>query len=137
MEVIKEIRVEKECKISDENPTPSKYDYTETLVNVTAKNDADGFVNFTFGAELEQCCCEDFIVEIPEKYEYDEVYVSNITVLKDYSDYYNNVIINILIREDYTYEYKYLTFIVSNDSDFYTHTVRFNENNELIYESEV
>lgn len=136
MKVIKEIKVKEYCEINKENPTPSK-EYCNTVVNVVSKDDSSGFVNFTFGADIEQQCCEDFNVIYPDSYEYEKVYVHHITVLKDGDDEeYDNVIVNILIHNE-DYEYKYLTFVVSNETHYYTHTVYFDENNELAYECEI
>lgn len=135
MRIIKEIKVEKDCKISSENPTPSKK-YTDTIVNIEANDTSGDFVNFTFAGELEKESYEDFKIIRPDSYEYENVYVCHITVLQDEYEYYESVIVNILIR-NVLWEYEYLTFVVANVSDYYTHTIYFDENNELAYESDI
>lgn len=135
MKVIKEIQVNKDCKISNNNPTPSKKSLS-TVLNIEAQEDLDeGFINFTLGAELEQQCCEDFKVIYPDTYKYDWVYVCNITVLSESYNDYESIIVNVLIRDGlYNHDnYGNLIFTVSNVTTYYGHEIYFSENDELIY----
>lgn len=135
MKVIKEIKVNSHCTINKKNPTPSKNNM-ETIVNVVNNKENDSFLNFVFGVDMDQQCCEDFKVIYPTNFNFDDIYVCNITVLKDADGEYENRVVNILVSDSGN-EYRYLTFIVQNITHFYTHKIYFDENNDVHYESQI
>ena len=84
---VREITVNKECYINDENIIKSKGTF-DTAISVLAKDNENtkGFLHFCLGADRYQQCCEDFDMDLIRNTNNEIEYVSKIKIYHTLND---------------------------------------------------
>ena len=88
---VKEIKVNKECFLNQENIIKSK-EYLKVAISILAKDNENtkGFLHFCLAADTDQQCCEDFEMGLIRKRNNTVEYVSKIKIYDTYEDVKND-----------------------------------------------
>ena len=88
---VKEIKVNKECFLNQENIIKSK-EYLKGAISILAKDNENtkGFLHFCLAADTDQQCCEDFEMGLIRKRNNTVEYVSKIKIYDTYEDVKND-----------------------------------------------
>ena len=151
---MKEIIVNKECYVNQENIIKSK-DWLEAVVSVLAKDteNTNGFLHFCLAANTYQQCCEHFSMGLIRDNHNEIEYISKIKIYYAYEDLKNdNINPNILNKFKEETEHSTLedaagcnivvifgkdnetlaiAYVYNYHNGYYAHEVVINENNEI------
>lgn len=125
---VKEIRVNKECFLNQENIIKSK-GYLKVAISILAKDNENtkGFLHFCLAADTNQQCCEDFEMGLIRKRNNTVEYVSKIKIYDTYEDVKNDNIKSTILKKLKTEIKDFLL----NNSELYI-VVVFGKDNETL-----
>ena len=88
---VKEIKVNKECFLNQENIIKSK-EYLKVAISILAKDNENtkGFLHFCLAADTDQQCCEDFEMGLIRNRNNTVEYISKIKIYDTYEDVKND-----------------------------------------------
>lgn len=150
---VKEIKVNKECFLNQENIIKSK-EYLKVAISILAKDNENtkGFLHFCLAADTDQQCCEDFEMGLIRNRNNTVEYISKIKIYDTYEDVKNDNIKPTILKKLKTEikdfllnnaelyivvvfgkdnETLALAYVYNYHSGYYAHEVAIVENNNI------